>query len=532
MFYLAQKGTSLYKIKTDGTETALTLPSGVTLSSTRRPRFAILGRNIVVVNSPSRNLVVSPDGAVRPMVYRGPGSSPIVAAGSGTGLTGAYKVWVSFRVRDTSTGKLLSESPLSPASASVTLTNQNLAVTGIPISSDSEVNARAVYRSAAGGTEPFEWAEIDGNVATSFTGDESDATLALLPEDPAIGIPPGTVEGFRLELITAWKNRLWAKSNDPSKVDYVLFSEEEKHYHWKTSSFLPIKPVGQDEAGITAFIARRDELGVGKRDMLAKISGVSESDFEVVVVHVGAGPVSQESCVVVNDVGYFLGETGVYAWSAEGVKRISEERVHAWFNTDTYFNRAQFENAIACYDPRFHAYVLGLAAAGSSNIDRWVMYTINDGRWWGPHKTGEFTPTAMQTLEDASDIAMPVFGASDGKLYKPNYGVFSDGSSTAIDLDVDTKFFSGDAPDIDHYWGQLSILSKIQGSGTLTITPKVGWLNSSAGTAISHDMTKGRERLRRLGVGKLAQLNLRQNTAGVGAQVFGMELPFHELGRR
>ncbi len=531
MFYIVQGGTTLYKMTTAGVATALTLPTGITLSATNRPRFAILGRVVALVNSPSKNLGIYPDGTVRPLAFKGPASSALVAAGGGTGLTGGYRVWVAFRVRDAISGKLVAESPLSPASASVTLANQNLSVTGVPVSTDAEVTSRVIYRSTAGGSTPFEWLELDGNVATAIIGDDSDAALATLPEDPAVGVPPGTIDGFRLELVTAWRNRLWAKSTDPSKADYALYSDEEKVYLWNTDNFLKIKPVGQDERGVTAFMARRDELGIGKRDMLAKVVGVDETDFEIVTVVIGVGPVSQEACVVIEDIAYFLGEDGVYTWDATGVKPISKERVHSWFTTDTYFNRAQFENATARYNPTLHAYELCLAAVGSSTLDRWVTYTIRDGKWWGPHKTGAFTIAYAANLEDANDQALPVFTGTDGIIYKPQ-AAFTDGASTAIDFDVDTKFFSGDAPDIFHYWGMLSMITKIQASGTLTITPKVGGLDAAAGAAISHALTTGRERLRRLGVGRMCQLNLRQNTNAIGAQVYGLEAGWHEVGRR
>ena len=87
-------------------------------------------------------------------------------------------------------------------------------------------------------------------------------------------------------------------------------------------------------------------------------------------------------------------------------------------------------------------------------------------------------------------------------------------------------------PDIQKYFGQLALISKIQSAGTLTITPYVGGLDASAGTAISADMTLGRERLRRLGTGRFVQLNLTNSTAAQDQELYGYELEFSELGRR
>ncbi len=98
-FILVQGGTSLYKVDpTTGTATTLTLPTNVTLSTTRKPKFAVLNQWVAMTNSPSRNLVIDPEGVVRVMVPRAPIAPPNVAVGSGTGLTGAYTYKTSFVV--------------------------------------------------------------------------------------------------------------------------------------------------------------------------------------------------------------------------------------------------------------------------------------------------------------------------------------------------------------------------------------------------------------------------------------------------
>ena len=149
-FSYVQGGTALYRMNASGTATALTLPTGVTIDSTRVGRFAIIGRQVVLVNSPSINLVIDPDGTVRPLVPQPPACPPIAAAGASTGLTGAYRVRESFLVLD-SGGRVYAESPLGPISNSVTLANQNLSVTGAALSPSSSVGARREYRTAASG---------------------------------------------------------------------------------------------------------------------------------------------------------------------------------------------------------------------------------------------------------------------------------------------------------------------------------------------------------------------------------------------
>lgn len=283
---------------------------------------------------------------------------------------------------------------------------------------------------------------------------------------------------------------------------------------------------------MTAFIPRRDELGICKRDSIVKITGSSESDFLAIIVVQGTGCVAPDSVAVIRDIGYFLAEDGVYTFSAEGVRNISRDQVHPWFSTDTYFNRSRFPNAAGGWNPKYDAYELHLANAGDTTENRSVSYHIKEGIWLGPHKTDAFTPTCRALIKDTNDLHLPIIGGSDGFIYQMNQAAYTDGASTAIDMNVLTKAHSVNSPDIQKAWLQLSMLTKDQASGTLTITPYVGDLDASAGDTISHDLTTGRQKLRRLGRGRFAQLRFQQATNAVGCTLYGYECPFFEVGRR
>lgn len=529
---LVQGGASLYKVDpTTGTATALSLPGDVTLSTTRRPRFALLNQFVVMVNSPSRNICIDPEGTVRVLGLRAPFGPPTTAAGAGTGLTGAYKVWQSFIVTDT-IGNLMMESPLSPASISVTLANNDLAVTNAAISEDS-ITARRFYRSTAGGSVKYQWLDLGGNVTTAFVNGLADAGLSLLPQGGTIVSPPGTTITSRMRNVVSWKSRLWGISDDPSYVDTVFYTDDGLVYTWPNS--LVAYPKGQDAEGVVAFAARRDQLGLLKRSGVWKVAGSSNSNFAVeqIAVEQGRGGcVAPESVIVVNDCAYWLGKDGVYEWSASGVTCISDAKVGPWFRGDVYFNRSRFANAFARYNPRTTSYELHLAAAASSSEDRWVSFNITNRGWYGPHKTALFTPSVGAIAEDANGLFLTIVGGTDGIIYTGNSANYRDGAATAIDMDVYPPFHFENAPDIDHYFGELSMLTKVEGAGTLTVTPTVGRLNAAAGSAISHDLTKGRERLRRIGTGAGARLRMQQATVNQGCTIYGYEIETHELGRR
>lgn len=527
-FYVVQGGSSIYLMTTGGTaSSALTLPTGVTIDSTLRLRGAVLGQLVVLVGSPSENITVDREGVARRLTPRPPSAPPTVAAGSAGSLSGDYYVWYTNKFKD-AVGNTLAESDFSPQSALVTLTSDMLRVSKLQLSTDNipigVSFSRQLYRSTTGGTTKFPWVEVDGNTLTSVEDDLADAGLQLIAAATDLGAPP------KFELIATWKHRLWGKSYE--QIDTLYQSANGKPYAFPSGRTIPIPPTNADNVGITGLMARKDALGVGKRSSIHQITGTNETNFNRSVVTEGIGVWAPDSCVVVHDVAYFLGNPfGLYTWGPGGVTNISDAKVKAWFETDTYFNRALFDDAYGWYDPTTNSYILNLAAAGSTNLDRWIQYDIATGNFWGPHKTGAFTPQGGTMLRDSNDVAMPVLFGDDGKLYKPQT-TKTDGASTGIDFDVTTNFLSGNSPSIMKFWDQPDIITKILASGTLTITPKVGKLNASAGTAISHDMTLGRERLRRLGDGELCQLRFQNSTNAINTVIYGIELPFFERGRR
>jgi hypothetical protein len=528
MFYLVVAGGSLYKVSTGGVATALTLPSGVTIDPTKRARMAVMNRFIAVVNAPTQNLLYSAtEDKVYPLTPLPPLAPQLSTPNTGT-LSGNYRVRVSFIIKDPA-GRVIAESPLGTESQdSGTFTNKKLKVTAIPRSSQPEVTGRRLYRTSTGpGSVYYHWIDLDDNIQTEFEGDESDASLALLPA-PKLGLAPGAARGGALELIVQWRNRFWGKSS--LEPDVVYYTEEHLPYAWTGRIVVP--RLGDDERGVTAFLPRRDELGIAKRDALWKVVGSSESDFALVQVLEGAGCLSQETVVVVRDIAYWLGEKGVWAWSADGAKLVSLDRAHAWFATDLYFNRSRFDRAFAHYNPRTDSYELFLASAGSSVEDRWVSFYPRGERWLGPHKTRAFTPTAAATMEDASDVDQPFVGTADGFLYVGNRSTYRD-DTQAIEFRVKTKAHSGNAPDIFHHWGQPAIINRVEPAGTMSVIPYVGQLNAAAGTPFTVALTEMRHTdLPRLGEGELCQLEFVKDTVDEAVAIYGYELPFHELGRR
>lgn len=540
-FLLAQGGSSLYKVDpATGVGTLLTLPSGVTLSTARKPKFAVLDQFVVMVNSPSVNLAIDPEGVVRVLCPRAPTFAPSVASGGSGSITGTIQAKVSFVVLG-SDGTLLFESPLSPSSVGAAL-SANSASFGFGATSLDSITARRVYRNINGGTVFYRVMDIDGNSGSTGVSNVSDAALTLLPVDSGILVaPPGTLQTSRMRNVVSWKSRLWGVGSDAASVDTVVYSESRKVYAWPNS--LVAYPTGQDTQGIVAFAPRRDQLGVLKRDGLWQIAGAASGSSGisnpslVQVVYGKAGCIAPDTVVTVNDKSYWLADDGVWEWGPSGVQNITDETVKPWFESKSadnlYFNPAQFANAFARFNVKTNSYELHLALAGSSNIDRWVSFNLTNRKWYGPHKTDAFTPSHAYLAKDANNLPMSLVGGTDGVIYVANQSTFRDGSNTAIALDAIGPFHNANAPDIEHFWGQLSMLTKIEGAGILTVVPTVGRLDTAPQAPMTHNLTTGREQLPILGDGAMCQLRFKQLDVNQGATIYGYEIdPVFENGRR
>jgi hypothetical protein len=473
MFAIAQAGSALQVVKTDGTVVTLTLPTDVTIDATKQGSFAVLNQQILFTGASTVNLWIDPsDLTVRHAGLQPPLSAPVLAAGSGVGLTGSYQVAVAFAVKD-GAGNIVNQSTLSGTSLAVVLANNDIAASQIEVSPDPNVNCRVLYRTAAGGTDLFQWITIDDNHATTITDGMSDKSLSLFPANPALGCPPGSVPGTELSLTCVWKSRVWGVSGAKRERDDALFTEINQFYAWPAENSLPAYPKGEDEFGITGLAPRRDALGLLKRNRVLKVIGSSPEDFQVVIVSPeGSGCVAKKSVVIIRDVAYWLGLDGVYRWDDSGVVCISRSQVDGWFTKGDTFNQDRFQYAFGGWNPLTNAYELTLASAGSSVENRTVKYFIDQGEWMGPDDTAAFTPTARALLVGGQDQLIPTVAGADGYLYAENQTTLSDVSGAGVTWPIGSRFspkwYSAGAPDINHFWGQPSFLTAIQALERIT----------------------------------------------------------------
>jgi hypothetical protein len=421
-------------------------------------------------------------------------------------------------------GNIIAESDFSPGSNSQAVVNQYLKAANIDISPD-QISGRRVYRPTTNGAVLFQWVDLPGNTLTSVQDDLADAGLSLIAA-PILGTPPD------LTLIAEYRDRLWGVGR--ITVDDLNYTEVGLMYAWPADNVFPIPSVGSDNLGVRALLPRRESIGVGRQNQLLMITGTDDTNFAVSKLSQNLGVSSQESVAVYRDVAYFLWEDGVYQWGDDGLICLSDGRVRSWFATDNYFNRKRFQYAFGGVDPIRNKYRLYLNVADSDTDINWVEYDLTEKTWWGPHLTSAFAPTSSFVILDGDLVPRPTVGGDDSNLYREQ-ATRTDSTSTAIDESVTLKRFDMEEPDIDKYWGELSIIGKAQTSGTMDVGLAVGDLSVPAPlvSALEWDMTQSRQRLARVGTGKHVQITLDNAEVGQDTEIYQIEVnPVSILGRR
>ena len=397
----------------------------------------------------------------------------------------------------------------------------------------------------------FQWIDLDGDILTQVSDDLPDAGLSEVAA-PILGSPPD------LTLIATFRDRLWGM--DRVDIDNLRYTEVGLIYSWPIDNVFPVEPIGVDNVGVTALMARRDALGIGKQNQLSMLTGTDDTNFAIAGLSTNCGVVSQESVAIYRDTAYFLWEDGVYQWNDSGLLCISDKKgavgsgsataqgygaVRSWFATDNYFDRTKFKNAFAMVDPVRNKYRLFLTPIGNPTGISWVEYDINTATWWGPHVTSAFSPTAVFTVLDGNLVPRPTIGGGDGNLYREQLAR-TDGASSPINMSVLTKHYSMSEPDLDKYWGELSVIGLAQ---PIVNPPPVSVINVNVGTldysladtsdpnlitfSVNWDLTASRQRLERMGAGRHLQLEFTNTQLNQPFDLYGFEVdPVHILGRR
>lgn len=217
----------------NGTMYGLSVNTFVTVPSAQAVYTAAKNVNVAQYE----NHIFMGNGTENPYKYNGtdftrhgiyPANSGTTASTAGVGgnLNGDYQWQITY------VNSQLVEGDVSPAVATFTTVNEKVTLTAIPTAPQSwGVDARKIYRTAAGGST-FKYVDtISDNTTTDYTDNTADANLGDdAPTDQ--GVPPD------YSIVIYYRDRLFM--NDPTNPNYVWYSELGNPYVVKATNFIKI----------------------------------------------------------------------------------------------------------------------------------------------------------------------------------------------------------------------------------------------------------------------------------------------------
>jgi hypothetical protein len=486
-FGLIQSGGALTRVAVDGTMAPIPLPAGVTVSELVPVRAVVFNRRLILTNGVSRNVQLDINQVARLLQPRAPNAPLVAAVGAAGSLIGSYTWKYTFAIMEGDV--VIAESDLSAISNEVALTSDQASLTGITTSVDPGVNARRLYRTSSdGGSAYFLVTTIMDNVATTYTDNITDEATSALPVEPSLGVAFGTTEQTRLTLLAVWKDRIWGVPD--MRPDRIFFSGNRVQYGWNADYNFVAGAEGTDPHGVTALVARRNELFIGKKRSLHKITGDGLNTFGLIDIPGGIGVWAPEATVLIRDVVYFVAEDGLYKWDGT-LTNLSKEKVHPWFTeaNDT-FNLALLARAFAHYNQKLDTYELYLPVDDSNNFDRWITFDLTAQEFLGPHRTEAYTPTCAGVLDGTDERQRAAVGAADGGVYLKNSDDWTDGTGSAIAMIGTTNPMHGGDPEHEKFWGELETYQRALDDGALVVGSRVGKLEAMTGPIALTSLTR------------------------------------------
>lgn len=314
--------------------TAITLPTGVA-ATISRPTFTMLpgGNRVVITGMLEPSIVITEDLVANILGIAAPTQAPTLAAGGGTGLTGAYIGYYTYAHK---IGPLLvAESSPSPGSVTLNLVNQNRVWTGLPTTPDNpRVTHLRLYVSIAGAVGRF-ITEFAIGISTT-TEAISDASVL---EEVSVrrGVPPYTYYA------EAYHDRVYY-AGDPTHPERIWFSELNEPESVYVLNY--INTHGGE--AVTGLKSVRGELLIFTRNATYMLTGFDNDDLTLVKISPVIGCIASHSIINVNEVLFFASEQGKYSYDGE-FHYIMDDLMDYW-RDDYNLSPALYQDAISVDD--------------------------------------------------------------------------------------------------------------------------------------------------------------------------------------
>lgn len=366
---------------------------------------------------------------------------------TGTGLTGSFGVKYTFaRVNGTA---LCHESSPSPASASQTLANQSLAVTGLTASTDAQVTHIRLYRTLSGGTIYLFDQQI-ANGTTTATSSQADNLLGVAVQTD--NDPP--------------ENCSWA--NIFNETVFLLGDTDNPHFLYFSKRLRPESvtehiEIGNADDPLVAAVSISGVMGVWTRKTKYRVTGSSSSSYTAFEHLSRRGTPSPYACVTTEYGIVFPAKDGVFTTNLMAPDKQIADSIQGIFMGETINGLDPINWDVAstftgaAYKDRYY---FSYASGDNTQPDKVAVYSHDTTKWYFFNR-----PYSAMLVEE--DIDSFTAGSTDGLVYVIEDGNAEGDAGTDISMDVETKDYSGPTP----HGRKLFLFARIDTyipSGTLT----------------------------------------------------------------
>lgn len=237
-----------------------------------------------------------------------PASAPGLSAGAAGVLTGSYAYRVTYVIEVD--GVRESESDPSTVSNSVTLAGEQGALADVPVSADSRVNARYIYRTTAGGARYYYVGKISDNTTTTYSDNVADASIGAEVEYTH-GVPTQSPYSCICN-----ERQYWLDGN---MLRYSEAATTVAYYEYaKSTNFWRLPGTG-DGVGLAALYnpnTGRQDLYVFQDDAIAVLPAGDPKTALIVLRHGMGG--YHDTIATYNGMLIFLSTTGIVCALSQG----------------------------------------------------------------------------------------------------------------------------------------------------------------------------------------------------------------------
>jgi len=362
----------------------------------------------------------------------------LVASASGTGsITGVY----SYKVVYVSKYGQLSNA--GPQSVNITAASHlQIDLTRIPVSSDSQVVARRIYRTVGNGSVWLFLTTIEDNISTTYTDTTADGSLSNETAPQAGDFSDDNFVPPKAGIVKVWKKTVFM-AGDPANPYTLYFSEDNE-----PESF-PLINTFELDGKITAMYESYAGLVVETETGKWQVIG-DNPDYSLDKIVAGMGCVGRRAAGTARLIGYAVDRDGMRLFDLSDTKKISEP-IRDKYDDSSTINKANIE-LIHTVHSKSKNLIMQFNPNSSGNYTSIFAYQypidqVETGYW-----TEIKTPSgANLNFLDATEIENSdgdfqiLVGGDDGMVYQlfdnaSKNWVDAAGTTYAIDMKIQTPY--------------------------------------------------------------------------------------------